>query len=453
MTAFATFTCPQCGRVMPKRLFNCPACGAFLVDMEEKRPVARAPAPWNDVVLLLAALPVLAPSLLLSWLDPKRLGKLQLAVHALGAAAVFAWLCGGSLSASLWVLSAGAAALLAVRRKDRLAEGIFLGFSGAAALRLVAGMLFIAGLFRVETWFYLGRNLSLGWGETVTREGLLAAKGAVSGTVTLRGAELDTGERLWRAEVRGGTRFYRLDPRTPVEIRSAREVIDRKAELLGLAVSLLNVPVPTDRFTRTDVSFRADGGVERDRATRTFGPVPETGGQLWLASVPLVSPPPREIFPPVGLLVNVYNDAAFVGEFLVRSRDQLSEAPLTVLCGVTITSPVSEAWTPVMGTDRRVWLAAPGSDAGSAGDTLSGAVIPGYWAAKLLRDHLARAGGVPPGEIVVLLKEGTQGFNEYSSDRLSVTQNDFRIVLVPILLLLSIGAAFLAAGVRQARRS
>ena len=436
---------------MPRRLFNCPVCNAFLIDMEEKAAVAE-PAGWPEIALLLSALPVLAPSLALSWLDPKRLGRGQLLVHAAGALAVLAWLWGGSLSLSLWVLSAGAGALLATRRIDDLERGGVLGFPTAAALRLVAGMLFIAGLGSVETWYQLGRTLDFARSDTATVADLLGARGKAGGSVTLNGAEPDDAGRLWRAEARGGTRFFRIDPRTPVAARSPQELVDLSGELLGLEVDAGAIAPGPDRYLRKDVTFKGDGPAERDRATRSFGEVPGTGGQLWIASAPMIPGQETAQFPRPGLLVQVYNDAAFAGERLSRSQEELPAQPLAVLGGVRLGATGVESWTPVKGTDRRLWIAAPPDAAAQGGGSLTGVVLPGYWAAKTLREHLGQHGGEAPGEIVVLNRPGTQGFNEYAADRLSVTMTDFKIVLVPIVLLLTLGIVFLAAGVRPARR-
>lgn len=176
--------CPHCGE--PRREFDIAPILAL-----DRKPRRFHPA--LHATMLALALPVIAPSLISTWLMAKRWGRVPYVWILIdGFILVFLSLRAPWLS-GFFGLSLLSAMALSIVRHQRLESGIFLGYSNAVAmLIIVGGFISIVGIFLSAPWR---------WGAE-TPEPVAVTADRIDDVrpgqrVRLAGAVLDPDQMLW----------------------------------------------------------------------------------------------------------------------------------------------------------------------------------------------------------------------------------------------------------------
>lgn len=211
----------------------------------------------GETLLLIAALPVLVPSLTVNFIGCKVWGRIDALILTLDAGLLM-YLCRGSGPLLGWLFAAWIASeLLWLSRRDKLEQGIFLGYSNAVAMRLVAGGVLL-GLgvmfalpFSPAAWKMLPKLLT--FEKSVTAGALLAAQVPQDRPVRVTDGRLDWSRKVAVVEAEAGRAFYREDPRPPLSLASLDALWERRGELVGRKVS---VPVDAAPHATLDEGFR-----------------------------------------------------------------------------------------------------------------------------------------------------------------------------------------------------
>lgn len=366
----AATTCQGCGKGYEATLGRCPFCNrpnpAPVKDAELDRKLFTAGAAdlaarqraskrlrLATVVLLALALPTVVPALLVNFLMAKRWGRVDFLIIGVDLL-VICLIASQSMLFVPALISAAAAAAVFILRHAHREEGIALGFPALVMTPAMAGGALLLGSFAV-----LGSRAGLA--PTIERlrpprlDRDVAAAALEGQEVLVRGDDLDWEQVVYCTPDRCSDQ----DPSEAVELGAA-EIMARRDELLGSAVTLAGEARPAATFDRAGMSVRATASspATPDPAPRQHGLVPGTHAKLWIASAPggVLGAGPYS-----GRLVYVENDAEFARRYQASGQaDPLPMLALTIVAGEGVeTGSGVEAWSPLVGAGDRVWVALP----------------------------------------------------------------------------------------------
>jgi len=324
-----------------------------------------------EVILLLLSLPVLVPSLIVTFLMAKRWGRIDFVVLAVDGFIILLFALRSTAATVIVLTALAASAVLFIVRYRKLPYGIFLGYSNLVAMLLMGGgLLFSIGFWQFIPWTPLNELTSaLGSEKIVSAEALVRHPVAYNSFVSLKNETVEWDKKLFRIIDGDGYKFSPYKSGGGIVVTNPYELWERKNDLAGQMVTLQGASLSPEAFEGTELeySMKVDGVKEKDYSKRMFHIVPEAKGRLWIVTKPnetrLSAAPSGDGYQ--GVLAITYSNASMGRWYSSRFAGNLPYMGVTLLPERSVSSETKkpqrlETWVPVKGTERTLWIAYSG---------------------------------------------------------------------------------------------
>lgn len=269
-----------------------------------------------EMILLFLSLPVLIPSLLISFIMAKRWGRVDFILLAVDGFVILLFSMGSPFFFIISLIAMISSGLLYILRHNKIPYGIFLGYSNLIAMMLmIGGVLFAVGFFRFVPWAPLSDlSNALGSYKDATVKSIMINRINSNTKINVVNAKYDWKEHLYKAKTPEGEKIVSMSPQEGFVTENPNELWTRGDELLGNNVTINTELSPSDSYKRnyTDIQKTKDGPKEIDSSLRQYVLIQGTEGRVWVASKLLQGEEESEIFQRKthsGKLLRFYSDA------------------------------------------------------------------------------------------------------------------------------------------------